>query len=795
MDYPGGQVPRYELFELAFDIADTVATNPYFPYDLYPPPGIEPGVGLTVDALLLPPGELEWSEARVLPCFYYQPMEEAGSGSAMAFHPVGDREWRCRFTPERVGTWRYKVRATDAAGTFESEVSSFESVSSNHRGFIGVSQTDSRFFEFADGTPFVTPLVNVEEGNPFNRLADIRANVRELGENGVRFVRWFPTGEGANYFVAPYGDTMRVNWHFGDGWVTANGADAAAGKRFSYRPYYYSSQTLVLLPGSRYRLSFRAYVDGEQVLRAQVGNLPGGTFDVCSTGAAYHTARGESCTYRRDGWHDYAVIVEPSGAGPRVLEVGLRGLYVSESAPAPYNTAQSGTLRVHSIRLQRDETGSGEWGGNLLTRSDPDTYTYVDQQAAARLDEVLRQSEHHGVYHKLTLFHKNDPLLGRFLPDGTLGAWDINHFYATEGTAVRWYQDAYVRYFVGRWSYSPALHSLELANENNFDARAQDAAYAIAESIHALSPRPILVSNSFWGWWVESFWADPERGELMDYSDKHWYANQSGAYCDDNGERCDLISNVWDDSAAYVRECWRRFGEYRAYYDYDKPIVRGEGGVAATGTEPQHPDIARDPQGTYYHKKLWAHLGLLGDTCDGEWYPRLFVGNDGGAFPNADRDLYGMFAAYERFLEGERLSRGTYVEIGTDLEGEQGITVRDAAGALRAWGVRDTASGRTLLWVDNAAHTWKAVVDGENPTPASGTLTLRGFHSDKVYEVHWWDPYGASSGPYEVSMATARADGTLELAVSDLGRDVAIKVIGHRAYRTYLPLALRNSGR
>ncbi len=523
---------------------------------------------------------------------------------------MADPDWRCRFTPDVVGTWHVKVRATDASGTAESTAESFDCAPSDRKGFIGVSQTDSRFFEFSDGTPFFTPLINVEEGSPFNSLADIRANIKMMGENGIRFLRWFPTGEGANFFVAPYADTMRINWRFGDGWVTTDGVDTAAGKLFSYRPYYYSGQTVTLLPNSRYRLSFTAQVTGDQVVRAQVGNLAGGTVDVCSTTGTVHAADGGTCTYRDDGWQEIDVIVQTGGSGTTV-DVAVRGLYVSADAPAPYNSVQSGTVRVHSIRLQRDETGNGDWGGNLLTRSDPDTYGYIDPQAAAKLDEILRLSEIYGVYHKLTLFHKNDNLLARFLPDGTVGDWNISNFYAADGEAARWYEEAYARYFVGRWSYSTALHSLELANENYFDARAQDAAFAIAQVVRDLSPRHILMSNSFWGWWVDSFWTDVERGDLMDYSDKHWYANETGSSCDSNGEHCELISNVWDDSAAYVRECALRFNEYREAFGYDKPIVRGEGGVAVSATEPQNPEIAQDPTGTYYHKKLWAHVGTL----------------------------------------------------------------------------------------------------------------------------------------------------------------------------------------
>jgi len=796
-DHLDGQVPLYAMFEMAFVITDTTATNLYFPYDEDTPPGVEAATGITVDALLLPPGETDWHDARTLPCFHYQPVEETGSGDHVALLPVGEAEWHCRFAPDTVGTWRYKIQATDAGGSSESEEGQFACIQSDGKGFVQVSMTDPRFFEFSDGTPFVTPLVNVEQGNPFNSLAEIRETIQKMGENGVRFVRWFPTGEGANFFVAPYADTIRINWVFGDGWVTADDADAGAGKLFSYSPYYYSSQSIPTVPTSRYRLSFRAKVVGERVLRPQL-DLAGGTIDICSTASTYHESGGETCTYKQDGWHDYSLVVETTGSSMTPLGVALRGLYVSSDAPPPYNNQQEGNIKVHSILFQRDETGNGDWGPNLLIRSDPDTHLYIDQRAAAKLDEILRLSEQYGVYHKLTLFHKNDAVLNRFQADGTIGAWDqySNNFYSAEGQASRWYQRAYTRYFIARWSYSPAIHSLELANENHFGGVAPtsfDAAFSLADYVHTVSPRYILMSNSFWGWFVSDFWTDPIRGSSMDYADQHWYANESGAGC--QGTVCWLISDTWTDSAAYVRECQNRFRDYREDLDYHRPIVRGEGGVAESGTQPQHPQIATDVQGTYYHKKLWAHVGMLGYSCDGEWYPRLFVPYDDSHFPSDQWDLYRMFAAYERFMKDEPLSSGDYVEIGTDLAGSERITVTGAVGNLRAWGVRDTKSGRVLLWVDNADHTWKNVVDGMAIQPISATLTLSGFQAGKTYVVQRWDPYSSDPtepNPDSTSMIVPQSDGSIVLTVEGLERDLALKVF--RASTYHLPLILKDTG-
>ena len=140
----------------------------------------------------------------------------------------------------------------------------------------------------------------------------------------------------------------------------------------------------------------------------------------------------------------------------------------------------SGAIYVHEVTLQRDETGQGDWGPNLLTRGDPDTYKYVDQVGAARLDEVMRLSEQYGVYHKLTLFHKNDQVLGYLQADGSpTPDWDINNFYSQDGTVPRWLEKAYARYFVARWSYSTALHSLELGNENMLTTESYEAAYSV----------------------------------------------------------------------------------------------------------------------------------------------------------------------------------------------------------------------------------------------------------------------------------------------------------------------------
>lgn len=767
-----GSIPKYDKYEISFDI-DTVATNPYFPYDPSPPAGVEVGTGITVDMLLLAPGEADWNNAKTLPCFYYQPSEEVGSGSNIALLPVGPAEWRCRFTPDIVGNWQYKIKATDAQGTSESSVYQFTVIDSNNKGFIEASETDTRFFEFSDGTPFITPLTSMERAY-FNTLAEIRSRIPTLGEGAIRFVRWFPTGEGANFFVAPFSDWIKIVWHWVGG-STLTDPDTASGKIWSFLPGYHTAQMIPAVPGDKYRLSFRAEVTGEKVLRAEFGDHGGnlGSIDIGSTESTYHeNVNGETLTYKQDGWHDYVLEGVNSAS---TLGVYLRGLYTS-GAPSPYDKFDFPDwwlqrIKTHSIKLQRDETGNGDWGPNLLSRSDPDTYNYVDQRSATRLDEILRLSEQYGVYHKLTMFHKNDNVLNVIQQDGSISigwAQYNGNFYASP--AAVWYENAYTRYFIGRWSYSTSLHSLELANENSLRADSYKAGFDFAEQVHNTSPRHILVTNSFWGYFADPQFADPDRGHLIDYGDKHWYANT------DSGN-VEIISRTWQDSAAYVRECWIRFNEYKNTFNYQKPIVRGEGGVAQSGTGPQHPEIQTDPKGTYYHKKLWAHVGTLGYTCDGEWYPRVFkIAYDDTHFPNDNYNLPKMFNAYENFVEGEPLNNGNYEVIGTDQPHQ--ISLSQVTGNIRAWGSRDAIAGKILLWIDNADHTWKNVVDGVTINPISATLTFTGFQPGADYILEWWDTHQPDPALQVISSETItpETDGSIILNINSLTTDIAVKI-------------------
>ncbi len=107
-----GTIPVYDKFELTFSLENSLASQPDFPYDSSPPPGLPGQTGVTVDALFLPPGQVDWNKAQVQPAFRYQSFQRIASGNAEGLYPVGALTWMIRFSPQIIGDWKFKLRAS-----------------------------------------------------------------------------------------------------------------------------------------------------------------------------------------------------------------------------------------------------------------------------------------------------------------------------------------------------------------------------------------------------------------------------------------------------------------------------------------------------------------------------------------------------------------------------------------------------------------------------------------------------------------------------------------------------------
>ncbi|MDZ7260938.1 MAG: DUF5060 domain-containing protein, partial [candidate division KSB1 bacterium] len=63
-------------------------------------------------------------------------------------------QWKVRFSPNEIGTWKYTLKATDVNGTGSSQEYSFNAVASEYHGWLKVSPDNPHYLIHDDGTSF-----------------------------------------------------------------------------------------------------------------------------------------------------------------------------------------------------------------------------------------------------------------------------------------------------------------------------------------------------------------------------------------------------------------------------------------------------------------------------------------------------------------------------------------------------------------------------------------------------------------------------------------------------------------
>jgi len=124
--YPNGKIPKYEKIEITFEVKLSSATNYFYPYDNSPPSGIIPKTGINVDAIFTSPDGTLYKQ----PGFYYQEFLDQVKSGKEWFYPTENYKWKVRFSPNKEGTWKYKLKAIDSSGTVESQEQTFNVMSS-----------------------------------------------------------------------------------------------------------------------------------------------------------------------------------------------------------------------------------------------------------------------------------------------------------------------------------------------------------------------------------------------------------------------------------------------------------------------------------------------------------------------------------------------------------------------------------------------------------------------------------------------------------------------------------------
>jgi hypothetical protein len=518
-------VGRYEKFEVTFDISETTAINPQFPYDPDPPTGVPAALGITVDGLF---SNDDWATTTVQPAFLYQGYEHrriswAGVEDRDWLYPEGDPVWKVRFAPQGTGAWQYRIRATDASGTTESAPGSFTVVDSSSSGFVRLSPADPRYFEFSDGSPFVG--VGHNEGFNADRFtADVDAKFATFEAYRVNFFRvWMNASSVVGSAWAPWSSH---HLPYEGGYLPASSLSSEQGymgQPFSLKlsqanPCMFTGPVSVQ-PNTTYRIMAR--------VRAADLNGTGDYGFVVKTAywlgqACADSANGEvllgpvSETSGLDGWQEIASEFTTSGE-----DSFFYSLYLA------LEDVSSGTIYVDEVSI-REVVGEGEYGAEILPKNAFNYHLYFDQAASWRWDYVFDKATGLGIYLKPVVLEKNDWLYNHIDLDGTPleddAGYDNNLFYATPDTAVRRLHEYYWRYLAARWGYSTAVHSWELLNEGDpFNGNHYDQADSFAGYIDAHDPSQHLVTTSNWhSFPAAEFWGGASYPHL-DYADLHAY--------------------------------------------------------------------------------------------------------------------------------------------------------------------------------------------------------------------------------------------------------------------------------
>lgn len=773
------QVGKYSKFEVTFQIGSSVAQNVQWPYDVSPPAGVPAGTGISVDVLFSPDN---WTTTYAQPAFYYQQFLDETRDGKPWFYPTGGFSWNGRFSPNKAGTWQFKIRAQDAGGSSESGPQTFAVTESPHPGFVRVSSRDSRYFEHDDGSHFV--------GLGYQASNLTETGFRTMQQNGIQLVRMWWTADSI----------------FGSQW----------------NPYVESRNSyLGYLP----RTGLFAFTDnltGQTSIKMRIDYEPAGNtdwFDGCRTLGVWGTPvevkpntdyrikvtyRGFNITGPRNAaYPKYGFVVKTGGQVNTSFEAGSGTVLTNHGLDTPtswgtldgswnsggYNflpyfffvmeNVTSGEVYVDTISM-REDLGGGNYGPEIVHKPSMEHQNYFQQHSSYLIDKVVMWAEQYGVYLKPVILEKAEKIMRKIGFDGSFAGDNDAFFYGDyrNVTKVRWLQQAWWRYLQARWGYSPNIHSWELCNEGDpvsdrhftmtdemgkfFHSRVFGVPVGNGDGAKAAysHPNAHMVTTSFWhSLPSDLFWANT-RFPNVDYADVHAY-----------------ISTGWQHNPAHETDAALYHLDYsadcRSNLDYfsaqrslkTKPVIRGEAGIDRVTAQIENPDLARDVQGTWLHNYLWAGLdpGALHELY---WWPNNRENQPG---PDGQRGLHEIYRTCFDFLRTLPVNNGHY----------QDLQAGSSSQALRVVGQKDLVNGNAHLWIQNKQHTWRNVIDNVSISPASGTITLDGFSANSDYKVEWWNTYqlivpGVS---FRTDVVKASSTGMLTIPVAPLVTDVAAKVV------------------
>jgi PKD repeat protein len=749
-------IERYDKFEATFSLQNSVAANPYFPYEINSSiPNFPQGTGISVSATFTSPSGRTYTQ----PGFYYQPYTRSTNPRQLIAQ--GNPVWKIRFAPPETGTYTYTLTVTDASGTTTISDStrlrfSVTTQSNPHnRGFIKVSHSDPRYFEFSDGTPFI----GIGPGAYLQDSFATDTNIARIGLYGANLTRtwmsasniagssWAPWSGGIDYVGNFPGTSLTTGQAYGAGLVSLTLPQPnSSAKKCAF--YGFQGTKASIKPNTNYRVLVRAKalsVTGSGGLTFRPGV---GWPDTCDSFAGSSTPIPHI-----KGTKDWHTVTGTWNSGSRtVLGYALITL----------ENTTGGRVFIDEVSL-REDLGNGLFGPEVLPRSNFNTHTYFSQEPSWNWDYGLDEMAARGLFQKIVIAEKQDYLFNNITPYGYAVA--SGQLMQRVNGAGRKYQEYYWRYLTARYGYSRAVHSWEYVNE---DAPGNlTFANAMAKYFHSIDPRQTMATTSFWCCIQKDgtyYWKDPAYPDV-DYADTHVYV---AAPPDDtswlsNNVDPDTGTNMSTDTAlftvAHSLDAWRKnaFGS--------KPAIMGEAGVGYNNIIAGKNDT--DTQGVWFHQHLWAQINP-GSMYFLYWYDDTIVSND---FYSKE----GFYKTYRRFFEGVPgdsinkripINNGSYRDIQLTLPSN-----------VHGWGQKDTVNGGAYFWAYDKNYTWINRTGGSSL--GGKTFSLSGLPS-RSYLIEYWNTWtGQVTTENRTHSGTTM---TLTIPSTLTNKDVAVKIIPSTGY-------------
>ncbi|KKS80855.1 MAG: hypothetical protein UV56_C0006G0003 [Candidatus Woesebacteria bacterium GW2011_GWC1_43_10b] len=742
---PNPQTVRvYEKYELKFNV-NTASNYPFFQYDENPPSGIAPRIGVSVEGVFTAPS----GQILRQPAFYTTEVSKVGTGSSMYFEETSNKYWVIRFSPQEIGTYQVSVSVQDASGITSQQIGTFNATAPNKDGFIKVSSSDPRYFEFTNGRIYwpIGPAWNTN--NDYSKYKDTGQNLERVwmggfGAYSTNFARWISSAER----------------HGNEGIATRlNYAEHLPGHELSYE-IFYPEGFRIWIPrwqNDAFAPRFKANTTYQVKLVLKSVNIAGpnnSSYPYGLVARAHNFLSHETAILETENTLRSSPIIlghVNSNQDWRTINTTFTtGSSVYTDVSLYLDNVTAGQVYIDEFSIKEVLPGGGV-GGEKIRNPSADLHTYVDPRAAAFFDWQVEEGEKNGVFFKYVVHDKNDWIQNHLNAQGQFVSSDQDGgYYQEENTKARWLLRQWYRYLIGRWGYSTAIQSWELNNEGppNEDPPGSGSAphwrtaQAFAKFMHDEDSHPHLATTSLWCCWRPKLWENEILFPDIDYADVHDYSNNS-ALTEYSGKAA-----TTNDEANWVIET----GAMVAEDAIGKPILAGETGLTASSGAPVA-ELQQANSGVWYHNMLWTELAAGFVFKPNYWWQEHinFIEKEQISTP------------FNLFIGNLDLNKGGYVDAGAT----------SANSGLRIVGQKNTSKGKAVLWIQNKNHTWKNVFDGTVITPISDSVNTPGLAANTDYKVEFWDTY---LGTASVQTIKSASDGTFSIPVSNLTTDIAVKI-------------------